>query len=180
MIEPDARNALDPCIGLVAAAAISAALIVLLRPLLQRYALARPNARSSHTRPTPQGAGIAVILATLVVLIGWDAIGARPLPLTLIAATMFIAVVGLIDDIRPIPVAPRLLFQALAIGAVLATVPSDLRIAPGWPLGLERAILLVAALWFVNLVNFMDGLDLMTVAEIVPIAAALTLLGWLG
>lgn len=180
MIEPDARNALDPFIGLVAAAAISAALIVLLRPLLQRYALARPNARSSHTRPTPQGAGIAVILATLVVLIGWDAIGARPLPLTLIAATLFIAVVGLIDDIRPIPVAPRLVFQALAIGAVLATLPSDLRIAPGSPLGLERAILLLAALWFVNLVNFMDGLDLMTVAEIVPIAAALTLLGWLG
>jgi UDP-N-acetylmuramyl pentapeptide phosphotransferase/UDP-N-acetylglucosamine-1-phosphate transferase len=72
------------------------------------------------------------------------------------------------------------LFQALAIGAVLVTVPSDLRFAPGWPLGLERGILLVAALWFVNLVNFMDGLDLMTVAEIVPIAAALTLLGWLG
>ena len=38
-----------------------AVLIVLLRPLLQRYALARPNARSSHVVPTPQGAGIAVI-----------------------------------------------------------------------------------------------------------------------
>src|SRR5690242_4607274 len=180
MIEPDAWNALEPFVGLVAAAAISAALIVLLRPLLQRYALARPNARSSHTRPTPQGAGIAVILATLVVLIGWDAIGARSLPLTLIAATLFIAVVGLLDDIRPIPVAPRLLFQALAIGAVLVSVPSDLRIAPHWPLGLERGLLLIAGLWFVNLVNFMDGLDLMTVAEIVPITAALTLLGWLG
>ena len=31
-----------------------------------------------------------------------------------------------------------------------------------------------------NLVNFMDGLDLMTVAEIVPITAAMVLLGWLG
>src|SRR5258708_35908907 len=48
----------------VAAALICAGLIVLLRPLLQRYALARPNARSSHVTPTPQGGGIAVMAAT--------------------------------------------------------------------------------------------------------------------
>jgi len=41
-------------------------------------------------------------------------------------------------------------------------------------------LLLLAGLWFVNLVNFMDGLDLMTVAEIVPVTGALALLGWLG
>ena len=31
-----------------------------------------------------------------------------------------------------------------------------------------------------NLVNFMDGLDLMTAAETVPVSAAIVLLGWLG
>ena len=36
------------------AGAISAVLIVFLRPWMQRYALARPNAHSSHTIPTPQ------------------------------------------------------------------------------------------------------------------------------
>src|SRR5690242_21905514 len=50
----------------LAAALLCAAIIILLRPLLQRYALARPNARSSHVNPTPQGAGIAVITATLL------------------------------------------------------------------------------------------------------------------
>src|SRR4029077_12081221 len=30
------------------------------------------------------------------------------------------------------------------------------------------------------LVNFMDGLDLMTAAEVVPITGAIVLLGWLG
>ncbi len=48
------------------------------------------------------------------------------------------------------------------------------------PLWIERALLLLAGLWFVNLVNFMDGLDLMTVAEAVPVTAAVVLLGWLG
>ncbi len=51
-------------VGLVAAL-ICAGLIVALMPMLQRYALARPNARSSHVVPTPQGGGIAVVAATL-------------------------------------------------------------------------------------------------------------------
>ena len=41
-------------------------------------------------------------------------------------------------------------------------------------------MLLLAGLWFVNLVNFMDGLDWMTVAEAVPITGAMLALGWLG
>ena len=53
------------CLVLVAAMAVSAGLIALLRPYMVRYALARPNARSSHREPTPQGGGIAVVAATL-------------------------------------------------------------------------------------------------------------------
>ena len=58
---------LAPLIAGPLAAALSASLIVRLRPLLVRYALARPNARSSHTEPTPQGGGIAVVAAPLAV-----------------------------------------------------------------------------------------------------------------
>jgi UDP-N-acetylmuramyl pentapeptide phosphotransferase/UDP-N-acetylglucosamine-1-phosphate transferase len=180
MLEPHVPSAFDLFIGLVAAALMSAGLIVLLRPLLQRYALARPNARSSHKLPTPQGAGIAVIAATLLVSVVWQAINGLALPLSLVAAVLLIAVVGVVDDIRPIPVVPRLLFQVIAVGLVLVTLPSDLHIVPSLPIALERGLILIAGLWFVNLVNFMDGLDLMTVAEIVPITATLTLLGWLG
>ena len=41
-------------------------------------------------------------------------------------------------------------------------------------------MLILALLWFVNLVNFMDGLDLMTVAEMLPITAALAAFGLFG
>ena len=180
MLEPRVLGALDLFIAVAAAGIICAGLIVVLRPLLQRYALARPNARSSHKLPTPQGAGIAVIAATLLVAVVWQAINDLALPLTLAGAVLLIAVVGLVDDIRPIPVLPRLLFQTAAIGAILATLPSDLRVVTALPIALERGLILIAGLWFVNLVNFMDGLDLMTVAEMVPITATLTLLGWLG
>ena len=90
------------------------------------------------------------------------------------------AFVGAVDDIRPLDVAPRLLLQALAIGAVIYALPDQLRALPVLPWWLERVVLFLAGLWFVNLVNFMDGVDWMTVAEVVPIAAALVVIGSLG
>src|SRR6201997_2607891 len=177
-------NALNPdrltIVVLLAAALLSAALIVLLRPLLQRYTLARPNARSSHVVPTPQGGGIAVIAATLGVAGICANLMGLGVPAALFAATAFIALVGFADDLKPIPVLPRLLLQAAAVGAIVFLAPAELRIVPSCPLALERGLLLIAGLWFVNLVNFMDGLDLMTVAEVVPVTAALMLLAWLG
>jgi UDP-N-acetylmuramyl pentapeptide phosphotransferase/UDP-N-acetylglucosamine-1-phosphate transferase len=177
-------NALTPdraaIIVLLAAALLSAALIVLLLPLLQRYALAKPNARSSHVVPTPQGAGVAVIGATLAIAAIAAVLTGLAVPIAPFAATLFIALVGLIDDLRPIPVLPRLLLQAAAVGAIVFLAPAELRVAPACPLYIERALLLVAGLWFVNLVNFMDGLDLMTAAEAAPMTAAMILLFWLG
>jgi UDP-N-acetylmuramyl pentapeptide phosphotransferase/UDP-N-acetylglucosamine-1-phosphate transferase len=164
----------------VLAALISACITWQSMPLLQRYALARPNARSSHKIPTPQGAGIAVIAATLLVAAPWAAWTYGAIPLALIGSTLVIAVVGLVDDIRPLPVLVRLVLQAAAVAAVVFTAPETLRIVAALPLAVERVILLIGGVWFVNLVNFMDGLDLMTVSEVVPVAAALGLLGWFG
>ena len=81
---------------------------------------------------------------------------------------------------RPFRSVPRLLLQGAAVAAVIVAAPESLRIVPACPLWLERGLLVIAGLWFVNLVNFMDGLDLMTVAEIVPVTGALVLLGWLA
>jgi UDP-N-acetylmuramyl pentapeptide phosphotransferase/UDP-N-acetylglucosamine-1-phosphate transferase len=170
----------------VAAVAATAIVIMLVRPLLARYALARPNARSSHTKPTPQGGGIAVVAAML--LLTALAVAANPAlgrtALTelapLFAAMILLALVGAFDDIRPIAVVPRLLLQCIAVLAVIAVLPTELRLVPWSPLWLERILLVVAGLWFVNLVNFMDGIDWMTVAELVPVSGALVILGLMG
>jgi UDP-N-acetylmuramyl pentapeptide phosphotransferase/UDP-N-acetylglucosamine-1-phosphate transferase len=169
-----------PLIGAVTAAVLSAGITRVIRPLLQRYALARPNARSSHRIPTPQGAGIAVIAATLLVAGVTAHWMGFPVPLEVFGATVSIAIVGMVDDIKPIPVLPRLLLQAAAVGAIVYSAPDDLAIASDFPFAVERAFEVVAGLWFVNLVNFMDGLDLMTVAEVVPVTGALVLLAQLG
>jgi UDP-N-acetylmuramyl pentapeptide phosphotransferase/UDP-N-acetylglucosamine-1-phosphate transferase len=167
----------------VFAAFVCAALIVILQPLLRRYALAKPNARSSHRQPTPQGGGIAVLAATIAAsafgLFSLGASLATPLVVAF-AAAIVMAGVGAADDIRPLAVAPRLALQALAVAAVIYALPEQLRTAPFLPWWIERLALFLGGLWFVNLVNFMDGIDWMTVAEIVPITAALVALGSLG
>jgi UDP-N-acetylmuramyl pentapeptide phosphotransferase/UDP-N-acetylglucosamine-1-phosphate transferase len=170
---------------LLAAAAFSAALIVALGPWLARYAVAKPNARSSHKTPTPQGGGIAVIAATFVVsgavLLIVGKVNGNLWPLLVnLAAVLLIAGVGVMADKRPIAPAPRLVLQTFAVAAVLATLPPELRLLPVLPWWGERILLLLGALWFVNLVNFMDGIDWLTVAEVVPIAATIAVIGLFG
>jgi UDP-N-acetylmuramyl pentapeptide phosphotransferase/UDP-N-acetylglucosamine-1-phosphate transferase len=168
----------------VLAGTASAALIVLALPWLKAYALARPNARSSHREPTPQGGGAAVMVATFaatalgVALAASVTFGGELLALTMAAALL--ATVGAIDDIRPLSVAFRLVLQCLAVSLILAAIPADWRVDAMVPWWVERACLLLGGVWFVNLTNFMDGIDWMTVAEAVPIAGTIALLGLLG
>ena len=165
------------------AALVSAIVTWAIRPALLRVALAKPNARSSHRIPTPQGAGIAVVAATLLVAAAVNVVAVGPaanIPLVVFGTTLFIAIVGFIDDVKSIGVLPRLLLQGLAVGAVVFAAPDNLRIVSACPPWIERGLLVIAGLWFVNLVNFMDGLDLMTVAEAVPVSAAVALFGLTG
>ncbi len=135
----------------VFAAAISVAIIVAIRPWLQRIALAKPNARSSHTVPTPQGGGIAVVAATMVAACGAlclsaSAASAAASLLPVFAAVIVIAALGAADDVRPIGVAPRLLLQAFSVALVIFTLPEELRVAPFVPWWIERVLLVVGGL----------------------------------
>jgi UDP-N-acetylmuramyl pentapeptide phosphotransferase/UDP-N-acetylglucosamine-1-phosphate transferase len=159
---------------LIAAFLLCHALIVALKPLLARYALARPNARSSHSLPTPQGGGVAVIGACLIVLISalmWS--GAPLLPLTpFLISVIALAILGFIDDIRPLSAGLRLGLQGLAVMMTVLTLHPPMRLFEGFvPAPLEMGLVLFIGLWFVNLTNFMDGLDWITLADLIPLTA---------
>ena len=170
---------------LAGSAVASGGLIWLLQPLWRHYALAKPNPRSSHKVPTPQGGGIAVVAVTVVA----TALAATLIPTLhgatgstslVLSAALLLAVVGAIDDIFVIEVVPRLLVQTLAVATVIAALPSEARILQALPWWIERLVLLVGGVWFVNLVNFMDGIDWMTVAEMVPLTTGLAIFGLMG
>lgn len=169
------------------AAGISALLIRLLFPVLKRYALARPGARSSHSIPTAQGAGIGVVGAALLVttaaigtgVVTPGQIGPGPLVPALLAVAL-LGVLGAVDDIRPLDFRPRLVLQLAAAWVLVATIPADVRALPPLPAPIETLVLIVGLVWFINLVNFMDGIDEMTVAEMLPVSAVLAGLGVVG
>jgi UDP-N-acetylmuramyl pentapeptide phosphotransferase/UDP-N-acetylglucosamine-1-phosphate transferase len=153
-------------------ALLSAALILLLKPLLDRYFLAEPNARSSHSVATPQGAGVAVMLSLLIVCVSalllnppWQ----PPSLLPVLGGTVFLTALGAFDDTHGLAVSWRFIGQLLAALAIVFWLPQDFRLFPEMlPLMVERALIVLGVVWFINAVNFLDGLDWMTVAQVVP------------
>lgn len=167
-----------------ASAAISAGAILILRPILVRHLLAHPNHRSSHKVATPQGGGLGVMFALLVVCalaaLLAPRLGAASL-IPVLGAACFLTVLGALDDAHALPVSWRFIGQTIAALAIVLTLPAELRILPEIvPLWLERALLVIGTIGFVNAVNFLDGIDWMTVAEVVPITLAVAVLCGFG
>jgi UDP-N-acetylmuramyl pentapeptide phosphotransferase/UDP-N-acetylglucosamine-1-phosphate transferase len=123
-------------------------------------------------------ATLVVAACALVLLTPVDS-HLSPVWIVLTVASL-LALVGAIDDIRTIEALPRLIMQFVAVGAVAVVLPSDIHALPLLPLWVERLLLVLAGVWFVNLTNFMDGIDWMTVTEVVAITVGLLLLALIG
>jgi Fuc2NAc and GlcNAc transferase len=161
-----------------------------------------PNQRSSHNVPKPRGGGAGIVVAFLITLPfalpagslsswqGW-------LPL---AAGVMLALVGLADDLKGLGLGTRLaaqtlallvLFGALAWGstagesdlgllAVVSGMPSVAAALsahlPAWLAGaldvLLVPVLVLGGLWWINLFNFMDGIDALAASQALFMLAA--------
>jgi UDP-N-acetylmuramyl pentapeptide phosphotransferase/UDP-N-acetylglucosamine-1-phosphate transferase len=164
--------------GLVAVIAIGAGLIACLGtwaliPVLRRAAvLDRPNERSSHQRPTPRGGGLAPVAAILLAWIASVAAGlVAPSLLLVIIGAMLLAAVSWLDDVGGLPPTTRLFAQAAAVlCGMLAEIPAG-PVFQGWlPAELDVVAAALLWLWFVNLFNFMDGIDGLAGSEAAAIA----------
>lgn len=148
--------------------------------LLRHAVLDHPNRRSSHAAPVPRGGGIAVMAA---IVIGWIAYALTmpallPVIGLLLAAAAGLAAISFLDDLFDLTATMRLLAQFLAVllgMLVLADAgPVFQGLLPGW-LDLLAAALLW--LWFINLFNFMDGIDGLAGVQTVALALGLALVG---
>jgi UDP-N-acetylmuramyl pentapeptide phosphotransferase/UDP-N-acetylglucosamine-1-phosphate transferase len=132
------------------------------RVLHRRGILAHPNHRSSHSTPTPTGGGIAV---TGTVVAAWTVLAAGTGTLGLEAGAvalgaLVLALASWLDDLRPLPAALRLLVHCAVAAATLGAMLESGRIPAGGaesPLALGAIVLAWA--WFINVYNFMDGID---------------------
>ncbi|HTR17917.1 MAG TPA: MraY family glycosyltransferase [Acetobacteraceae bacterium] len=149
-----------------ALALLSAATVAMMTRL---GALDRPNARSSHTRPTPKGGGVGVVLAVLA--------GAALLPATglpgfwtapgfaaLLLAATGLAVLSQMDDTHNWPFSVKLAGQVTAAAVVMlgGLMVTELRLPGIGAAELGWGAVPFTLLWLVfvtNAVNFIDGLN---------------------
>ena len=153
-----------------------------LESLRARAILDHPNQRSSHEAPTPRGAGLAVIG---VVLLTWCLQSALSGKLThhwpVFAAAAAIAAISWRDDLAGLGALPRLIAQALAVAVGMTALPGDGLIFQGLlPGPLDTAVAALGWLWFVNLFNFMDGIDGISGVETAAIGFGLCLVALIG
>jgi UDP-N-acetylmuramyl pentapeptide phosphotransferase/UDP-N-acetylglucosamine-1-phosphate transferase len=155
------------------------ALIPILR---RRDVLDRPNARSSHLSPIPRGGGIAVIGSVLVawiVLCKTGLVGLIVISVSLGAGIL--GVVSWIDDLRGLSPGVRLLAQAVAVLIGVLALPEARNGLEAW-LGpaLYYAAVGLIWIWWINLFNFMDGIDGLAASEAAAIGAGLLLFAGIG
>ena len=144
----------------------------------------RPNSRSSHAKPTPRGAGLAVLggFAAALIFLGADAPSLGAAFVAILLAGTLAGGLGLADDL--VTPGERLKFILLAtISLYLAAGAgpvSDLSLSAAWRLELPWLLaLLGSALWvftLANAVNFMDGSDGLIAAALIPASLALSVL----
>lgn len=130
--------------------------------------MASPNARSSHVRPTPSGGGLGIVAGGAVAALSTAMSTPWPTLLVLLAG-LVMAAIGFLDDRKPVPAAYRLAAQ-LALAGILAAlcVPmAQLTAGIGLPLPGSAVLLLavVGTVYWVNIFNFMDGIDGIAASE---------------
>lgn len=142
--------------------------------LMERLAVVdEPDERRNHAASVPRGGGVAVVISAICFLIVASASSA------LLWALFLLAVLCFVDDIKGIKPAYRLLGQALLIALLMFNWDglAFQGLLPLWADHLASGFLL---LWFVNLYNFMDGIDEITTAETVGITIGISALYLLG
>ena len=129
-----------------------------LRHLSETFGKSRqPNERDNHNKPIPKGAGIAVMISAISFLCVIGTNGN-----VLFALTM-LTFISAIDDYKGLSPLTRFIFHVMAAILIVSQLPTQ--IAPMIPFAVEYVILVLGLVWFMNMYNFMDGIDEITAAQ---------------
>lgn len=167
---------------------ISAGLILLsyfltfiIRKLALKHSLLDiPNERSSHEIPTPRGGGVAIVISWFLgisMLWHFDLLDTN-LFLALLSG-IILAIVSFIDDVFTLPPFVRLIAQFLSALLALIFIKDITPVSiSGLNIGNQfflYPVVLIGIVWFINLFNFLDGIDGYASLEAITVSSALLL-----
>lgn len=147
---------------------------------LKKSLLAIPNERSSHTTPTPHGGGIAIAVTWFLGL--FYLFTCKEIEASLFYALMcgsLLSIVSYLDDLYELSPKLRLFVQAVVSIAGLYALGGLTKIDFGfWVLAnpfITNILAFLGIIWFINLYNFLDGIDGYAGSEAIFLALA----GWI-
>lgn len=127
-----------------------------------------PNARSNHIAPTPRGGGLAVVFTLIICLVQTD------FSYGILFSLLALTAISLLDDLLNLPALVRLIVQIIAVAIPLSVMPPIIsEFLPPW---LDKLIIGLCWVWFINLFNFMDGIDGISGTQMVSLGLGLCLL----
>jgi UDP-N-acetylmuramyl pentapeptide phosphotransferase/UDP-N-acetylglucosamine-1-phosphate transferase len=140
-----------------------------------------PNERSLHDIPTPHGGGLAIVISWYVgisILFFFSKID-KNLYFALLSGVI-LTLVSLIDDLRGLKPYIRLIFHFIT-SIIAFVLLGGLRqlVIPGIEMNylfLIYPLAIIGMVWFINLFNFMDGVDGFASLEAITICLVLFLL----
>jgi UDP-N-acetylmuramyl pentapeptide phosphotransferase/UDP-N-acetylglucosamine-1-phosphate transferase len=153
------------------------------RDLLKQHAiLDHPVARSSHDRAVPRGGGISLVPLVLLAWLMLALVGFAPSSAYGIAGlAAALALVSGCDDLLDLGfgwrLAAHLIAAAIGVTFLLGPLPVFQGLLPSL---LDRLAAILLWAWFINLYNFMDGIDGITGVETIAIGGGVVLVARLA
>ncbi|MEM7463652.1 MAG: hypothetical protein AAF362_13350, partial [Pseudomonadota bacterium] len=145
----------------------SFALLLLFSKILPvNFLKANMRGQEAGAIPVRQLGGLAIcpVLILTILYVG-ENYGDAPNTALICLALAIVWIVGALDDWRHLPVVPRLAAQIVAALIVVVSFGPNLAILPPvFPELIQKVIAFGFLIWFMNIANFMDGADMMSVA----------------
>jgi UDP-N-acetylmuramyl pentapeptide phosphotransferase/UDP-N-acetylglucosamine-1-phosphate transferase len=149
---------------------------------LKRELLDVPNERSSHSVPTPKGGGLIICCVSMFTFYFYTLITGGNIYWSYMIGAIIVALISLVDDVRPVSPFLRIFFHSLAAGIVV------------WSLGGFNEILIpfygivqtgiwgeitafLWIVWLINAYNFMDGIDGIAASQAISAGIGWSLIG---
>jgi len=123
-----------------------------------------PNERSSHTKPTPRGGGLVIVLVSLSAYTIYTNFFTQDFSWAYFGGAILIASISWLDDLYSIPTILRFIVHSIAALFIVIFLGDFQRVEiPVWgvfEIGLYGKILtFLWIVWLTNAYNFMDGID---------------------
>ncbi|GAB4163839.1 MAG: glycosyltransferase family 4 protein [Rickettsiaceae bacterium] len=156
---------------------------ILLRVLTSYGVVDVPSNRRTHVKTTPRGGGLGfvIIFITLLPAFVYYRFGTIEYVNTVLQIFLPLALVSFWDDISHVNIPIRLIIHVLcSVLAIMWLIHPKTILHSEMPIYLDLVIGAIALLTFLNVYNFLDGIDGITVSETIHLSLTLLILCFLG